>query len=203
MVNPKIKAIISDLGGVLINLEYDRFIKAFINKKPTLTKEVLFDSLYDMKLMYDLHSGKLDGNGIYNYAIDKLEMELTFDEFKKIWNDIMSLNSPMVEFLKNKKEKYRLIMLSNIGPIHHENIEQNFKEVLFFHDYVLSYMTGYAKPDKEIYELAIKKSKCKPNQCLFIDDLEENIDAARKSGIQTIHFKNFKQFEKEFYRLGL
>jgi HAD superfamily hydrolase (TIGR01509 family) len=59
------------------------------------------------------------------------------------------------------------------------------------------------KPDQEIFELLLKKTKAKPDETVFIDDFEENILAARKMGINCILFRNVRQLRKELAAFGV
>jgi FMN phosphatase YigB (HAD superfamily) len=60
-----------------------------------------------------------------------------------------------------------------------------------------SFMVGSMKPEPLIYEIAIKKSGFRPEEILFIDDLEANVQAAQNQGINTIHYVDFSSFSQE------
>lgn len=60
-----------------------------------------------------------------------------------------------------------------------------------------SFMVGSMKPEALIYEIAIKKSGFRPEEILFIDDLEINVQAARDLGINIIHYVDFSSFGQE------
>jgi HAD superfamily hydrolase (TIGR01509 family) len=67
-------------------------------------------------------------------------------------------------------------------------IKNNFPEILIFDAYILSYLEGCIKPDPRIYKAALEKAEAQADECLFIDDRGDNIDAANALGINTIHF---------------
>ena len=60
-----------------------------------------------------------------------------------------------------------------------------------------SFMVGSMKPDPLIYEVAIQKSGFRPEEILFIDDLEVNVQAAQDQGINIIHYVDFSSFSQE------
>jgi putative hydrolase of the HAD superfamily len=66
-----------------------------------------------------------------------------------------------------------------------------FDELTFFCEF------GINKPDPKIYEAFLSRIEIPPQECLFIDDLLENVDGAIKSGMNVIHFKSFLQFRQE------
>jgi epoxide hydrolase-like predicted phosphatase len=98
------------------------------------------------------------------------------------------INPDVVRSLRKLKPNYRLVLLSNTDVKHFAFIRGEFPEMFFFDEYVLSYEVGLMKPDPRIYEIALEKAKARAGECVFIDDLEENIEAAAKMGIHTIHF---------------
>ena len=75
--------------------------------------------------------------------------------------------------------------------------------MFIFDDYVLSFEAGYMKPDLRIFQIALERAKARAGECVFIDDLEENIEAAAKMGIHTIHFKAQTDLKTELCKLGL
>ena len=68
---------------------------------------------------------------------------------------------------------------------------------------VLSYQVGLAKPQKEIFEHALKELRLKAGECVFIDDKIENIAAAKSLGFKAIHFKDAEQLASELKGLGV
>ncbi len=101
------------------------------------------------------------------------------------------------------RSKYRLILLSNTDVMRFGFIRKRFPEILFFDAYVLSYEVGYMKPAPQIYKVALKKAKARAEECLFIDDREENVEAALKLGIHAIHFGPQANLEISLREYGL
>ena len=56
---------------------------------------------------------------------------------------------------------------------------------------------GYAKPEKECYQILLNKYSLVPEECLFIDDNETNVEVAESLGIKSIHFASFKTLKKD------
>ena len=104
-----------------------------------------------------------------------------------------TINNDIVMLIKRLKQmKYSLIVLSNANPVH---AEINYKRGLYsiFDKVYLSNEIKMAKPDKKIYDYVLKKSKLKPEECIFIDDREENVLVANELGIKGIVFTGYKE----------
>jgi epoxide hydrolase-like predicted phosphatase len=88
------------------------------------------------------------------------------------------------------------------------NVTRSFAEVLEskghyepFERKVLSYKVGLAKPDNAIYELSLKEADVKPNEAVFVDDVQKNIDMANSLGIHGVLFRGPKKLEKDLSAL--
>lgn len=190
----KIKNIILDLGGVLLNLNYQLTIDAFIN----LGIED-FQSLYTQANQSDLFNlfekGKITGEEFVD-GIKKYLPETTSDkDIINAWNAmLLDLPKERLEFLLELKEEYNLVLLSNTNTIHldffHNQLNEVFgKESLdsYFKTVYFSCDMGMRKPDAEIFEKLCKKEGFTPNETLFIDDTMQHVDGAKSIGIQAHH----------------
>lgn len=108
---------------------------------------------------------------------------------------------PWIQDLKRKG--YRTLYLSNFS----EKAETECAYALDFIPYldggILSYQVKVIKPMPEIYELLIKRYHLVPEECVFLDDTQANLDGADKFGIHTIHFRNRAQAVEELRKLGV
>lgn len=108
---------------------------------------------------------------------------------------------PWIQDLKGKG--YRTLYLSNFS----EKAETECAHALDFIPYldggILSYQAKVIKPMPEIYELLIERYNLVPEECVFLDDTQANLDGAGKFGIHTIHFRNHAQAVEELRKLGV
>lgn len=189
-----IKNLIFDLGGVLVSLDKDRCLTRF-------SREFGFNDFGDYLNPYaqkgffaDFESGKIDSQqfreivrshcsreGIEDYEIDQaLNSFLTIVETYK------------VELLLELKEKYNLLLLSNVNPIAWSRCCELFLEANgadiedVFENLYLSYEMKASKPGKEIFEMLIEDSKVNCSETLFIDDSPANIEMGKKMGLHTL-----------------
>lgn len=121
-----------------------------------------------------------------------------------MWTCIF-LPQPLIaeSLLENLAGRYRLMLLSNTNPIHYEMVQANFPLLRHFHDCILSYQAGALKPSSKIYQTALDRAQCKPEECFFTDDILINIEAAQKHGMHAVQFQNATQLEEEMRRRGI
>ena len=96
-----------------------------------------------------------------------------------------------------------MLVLSNFAAKAYTDCQ----DALGFLDYVdggiLSYRDKMVKPEPGIYRLLLERYDLKPEECVFLDDTEKNLEAAEAFGIYTIHFKNKEQAEEELKKIGV
>lgn len=104
--------------------------------------------------------------------------------------DIFWPNPPMEELLRELRGLgIRLVLLSNTCWPHIEHVRKHFSVLKHFDDLVLSCAVGAVKPERAIFEAAKKKIACEPAQCLYTDDILAFVEAGRRFGFQTHHFR--------------
>ena len=198
-----IKNIIFDLGNVLVNVEYEKFVNQL--KLNGVTEETycnFFKGGNYRLLGYE--SGEISSDDFITKCLNGLNLQMERSDFADSFNDIFSEIKPMsslVRKLSNEKN-YNLFLLSNTSPLHFEYIKQKYDFVNLLQKFALSYELKSLKPDDIIYERTIEYLAIDPAESVFIDDLEENCIAAQKFGIKTVcydkneHIKFEKEFEK-------
>lgn len=198
-----IRSVISDLGKVLITFDNSIFYRRLAAYSSIPEEDIAGKVNVYSEVGRAVDTGKLSPRGFYEKVKEILQMELSYEEFMPIYNDVFAANSPVIEVMRRLKNKYRLVMLSNTDVMRFGFIREKFPEVMFFDDYVLSYEVGYVKPDPRIYQAAVEKALAEPQECVFIDDRPENIAAAQDLGIRTIHFLDETDLASELRTFGL
>jgi putative hydrolase of the HAD superfamily len=94
-------------------------------------------------------------------------------------------------------------ILSNMGDNVLENMMREFKWLASFDALVWSYQLGIAKPDPAIYLHTLEKLGTRPEETLFLDDKQVNIDAARELGMKAILFTTVDQLRRDLIATGL
>ena len=126
----------------------------------------------------------------YSENFPKLSKEALID----IWNFMLKdFPESRLDFLKaiQQSSKYKLILLSNTNALHidyikdHVSFYEEFKNC--FDAFYLSHEINLVKPNQDIFEFILNKNKLKAEECLFIDDNQENINTANTLKIKTWH----------------
>lgn len=204
-----IKAILFDLGGVFLELDFSNFYEKVISPSPLNKPQApLMLRFFRQSDIY--HEGRMSDEEFYNLACDILQAdkeELSQEEFFKAFNSIIAgVNYDMVELLKKLKKRndIKLLAISNINSSHWEYLQnQKCEFIKYFDELILSHEVHLTKPDHEIFKVAIEKANCKPREILYIDDGLNNVKSARELAINGINFKEVQTLIKDLKELGI
>jgi len=183
-----IDAVLSDLGQVLLHFDNRRFFERLTKYTARSVEEIRAATHDHIALLDQFDTGRITPREFYERAVSVLDARVSEDVFYAAYNDVFSLNHPALAVVRALKPKYKLAMLSNTDPVRYAHIERVFPELGFFDAYVLSFKVGVMKPDPRIYREGLRLLGARPENALFIDDLQENLDGAARMGIQGIHF---------------
>jgi len=195
-----IKCIIFDLGGVIVELDFSRFFNEVITPSP-LNKPSTPIMMEFFRQSDTYHQGKISNEEFYQLACELLQVcSLDQKAFYNAFNSIIAdINLEMLDLIKTikKANHVKLMCISNINASHWKYLKkQNWDIWNIFDDFILSHEIQMTKPDPAIYQLAIKKANCKPEQILFIDDGLNNVKAAEEVGIKALRFSNIEKLKK-------
>ena len=202
-----IKAIIFDLGGVVIDLDFSNFYNKIISQSPINKPQTpIMLEFFRQSDIY--HQGKMTNVEFYQLACDLLQVcALDQVDFYNAFNSIISgFNHQVVELIKKIRDKneFKLIALSNINSSHWDYLlSKNWGFIEHFDELLLSHEIHLIKPQPKIFELVIQKASCKPEEIVFIDDGLNNIRSAQDFGIIGIKFTTFEELTIEFKKLDI
>ena len=196
------KAIIFDIGSVLVSFNYPDFLKHLgyseaVQKELDVIKEGgPFWQKMDRGLMTEEEGLKIYLDMIPTY---KKEAEYAFTHMAYYMEEI----TPTSRFLRAAKAKgYQVYYLSIYSHRNWEIIFERFDFFRLFDGGVVSYQVHQVKPDAEIYQTLLGKYGLAPENTLFIDDRDNNIRAAEKLGIHTLWLKPDTDLFAEAAELG-
>ncbi len=201
-----IKTIIFDLGRVLVDFNHltaaDKISKLCKN-----SPQEIFDLFFDSRLTADFESGKIKPLEFFSGVKNILKIDIGYEEFKQIWNDIFfrtERNIETYELARYLRSNYRLAMLSNINVLHFEYLKTRFPIFEAFHDLMLSYELGLRKPDPRIYKKAIEiVAASYPHEIFYTDDRPELIESASLLGIKSFVFENTEKLKSDLASCGV
>jgi putative hydrolase of the HAD superfamily len=196
MKTEKIDAIIFDLGGVIINLDYNRTSQAFEELGLSNFKEV-YSQFAQNSLFDDFETGKISAPHFINKLLPILPKSTSPNQVVAAWNAmILDFPKQKIALLSELKNKYRVFLLSNTNEIHMVKVKREWKKVSeypmedYFETIFLSHEMGMRKPDPEIFSTVCEREGLNPAKTLFIDDSPQHIEGAKSVGLNTIHLIN-------------
>jgi len=196
-MNPVIKTILFDLGNVIVPFDFKR---AYAKLEPLCNCEAadIPAKIRSTDLVTRFETGRVGPEQFVEELSAVLGLKIAFAQFCDLWTCIF-LPDPLIgeALLESLAGRYRLMLLSNTNPIHFDMVKTNYPLLRHFHDCVLSYETGSLKPSSKIFQAAIQRAQCKPEECFFTDDILINIEAARKHGMDAVQFQSAAQLEDE------
>ncbi|MGB0882303.1 MAG: HAD family hydrolase [Vicingaceae bacterium] len=189
-----IKNIIFDLGGVLLNLDFNLTLQAFVELGIADFKGY-YNKAKQVGLFDDFEIGRISEDQFCDQIRALSGIKKSNDEIIVCWN-AMLLNFPTVrkELLLKLKEELSIVLLSNTNETHvraflktvKKDIELDSLTPLFKHVYY-SNEIGFRKPNIDAFEFVLAQNNFKAEETLFIDDSIQHIEGAQKLGIKTYH----------------
>jgi len=186
-----IKAIVLDIGGVLLRTE-DRTSREQLEQKYDLPAGGSDKIVFDSDVAMESTLGNTGPELIWKNVADNLALSPEgLDAFKRSFWAGDRVDQELIHFLQECRVDYIVALLSNAWLNFRTVLAENYqiKEGQTVDKIFISSELGIAKPNKRIYEILAEKLNCEMNEILFVDDFIENIKAAKKLGIHTIHYK--------------
>ena len=193
-MNTKIKNIIFDLGGVILDID-ENIVYQELEKLGIDVKE-----LAHSKAFMDIMS-KFD-TGIYTATTFRRKMKaligqdkMTDQKFDSIWNAmLLDIPRERMEAIEQVKQHYKIFLMSNSNEIHYDLDVRDLQLRFGYHEFdelfdksYFSFAEHLEKPDPRFFELILDHEGLVPEETLFIDDTAENIKVAKSLGIHTYH----------------
>ena len=205
-MTPKIKNIIFDLGGVILDIDESLILKEL--KKDGVDIRQLIHSKEFEEIM-----SRFD-TGIYTAPTFRKRMKaligqekMTDQKFDSIWNAmLLDIPRERIEAIEQVKKHYKIFLMSNSNEIHYDlyvrDLQLRFGYNEFdalFHKSYFSFAEHLEKPDPRFFELILDHEGLQPEETLFIDDTEDNIKVAKTLGIKTYHISRAELVRNLFH----
>jgi putative hydrolase of the HAD superfamily len=202
-----IKNIIFDFGGVIINIDTNRLVQMLMAKGIDNIDQVHMH-LVNNNIYNGLETGHVSPEQFRDAIRSHLKIPQTDKEIDDDWNAIiLDIPAERVKLLENLRKNYNTFLLSNTNIIHFNHYNRYFSETFgydgladLFEKAYFSHEMGVRKPDPEIYKRVLEDSRLIPEETLFIDDNEDNIEAARALGILGYHLQEGTELTSIFQK---
>ncbi|MFA6940538.1 MAG: HAD family phosphatase [Clostridiaceae bacterium] len=187
-----IKNIIFDIGNTLLSFDPMEYLeKKFGNEE---TVNTLYETIFKSPEWQSLDRGTISQEeAVMRFCSRQPSLEKEIKCIMGNWSEILIPMEESITLLGYLKSSgCRIYLLSNFHETAFEYIYNKFSFIKEADGMVISCRVKLLKPEKEIYELLLNKYSLEPEECVFIDDFDKNIEAARELGIHGICFKDAK-----------
>jgi HAD superfamily hydrolase (TIGR01509 family) len=199
----KFRAVIFDIGRVLIRIDVGRAMKS-LAPGTSLSPEELWLAIGKDPRWKDWQEGRISARDWHLHVKQRFGGSATFERFTEAWNLVLDPEPILSNELFEKLSKnYRLGLLSNTDPIHVAYIESQYDFFSHFPVRVYSCVIGAAKPSPLIYREALRACRVRAEEAVYVDDIAAYVGAARRLGMAGIQFQSSEQLELAFHDLGL
>lgn len=198
-----IRNVVFDIGNVLAAFRWKEYFADFGYPKEIL--ERLYDATVRSPIWSEFDRGEADDEKLMQLFIQNdpgIEREL-----RETLSNVHGLVGrydyaiPWIQELKTKG--YRVYYLSNFARRAYEDCLDAMDFIPYMDGGILSFRDRVIKPSPEIYQLLLSRYGLKAEECVFLDDLRSNVDAARQQGWQGIVFEDREQACRELREMGV
>lgn len=197
-----VKLLVFDMGHVFVDFEWETVCQGFCDRAGITRDEFKPILKHIASLGYE--SGRAQTADVLREINAQLaDLNLTEEEFHTLWNATFRENEEMAALLQSLKKDRPIYLLSNTNDSHYSYLERTHQVSRHFEELILSYLVGSSKPEEAIYLEVLRRSGLKAEECLFVDDLPANIEAASKLGMNTIRFVGIADLKERLASFGI
>jgi putative hydrolase of the HAD superfamily len=197
------RAIIFDVGRVLVRLDIERALQALAKDTP-LTVQEIWPAIQNDPRWPDWQEGRVNPRDWHLHLCRRFGVRMSFEQFRDAWNRVIDPQPVFEEsFIEKLSKKYRVALLSNIDPIHVEHIEATLSFLRFFPARIYSCRVGARKPSPLIYREALKACRTPAPQAVYVDDVPAFAEAGARLGLSALVFRSREQLLADFRSLGI
>lgn len=195
----EINTVVFDVGRVLFDFSFSRFFKLMEDHGagpigPDIYQRIDLDAYEHGQISSERFIDRL--SALTTRPIDRKELV-------EHWQNIFTGIPEMLRLAEELKSRYQVLLLSNTSELHWNHLESRHQIENLAHGVVTSFRVGAMKPNPVIYKHAEDTFSLTPTRCVFIDDIQENIDGAKARGWQGIHHRSPETTRVELRALGV
>ena len=203
-----VKAIIFDLGAVILNINYQNTIDEF-KKLGVKNPNSFYSKKTQTHLFNQIETGKISQKE-FLLQLQKETSDASIQQVKNAWNAmLLGLPEERIKLLKSLNQNYTIFLLSNTNALHICEFKKKLgnKEYAEFYNLFdkvyYSHKIGFRKPQTEVFTIILNQNKLAAHEVLFIDDSPQHIEGAKKLGIKTHHLQDNEEVTTLFPDLVL
>ncbi len=195
-----IRNVVFDVGGVLLHLRYQPFVRYLteagvgLDDLPAWLREIDLDAH---------ERGEMTGRELLARLAASTPRPLDPGELEARWLDMFERWDEMVDLAEGLMADYRVYLLSNVGDLHWRHLGDRYGIDRIGHGAIASFLVGATKPSAAIYREAERRFALEPAATVFIDDLERNVVGARACGWHAIRHADAATTRRALRELGV
>jgi glucose-1-phosphatase len=195
-----IRAVVLDFGNVVCRFEPRLFVERLLrlSKIPVGNVADMLHRSVDLGRAYE--TGLITSDQFFEGICARYGLVVEKGEFIDAFVHIFMPILPTFDLIRQLKPRYKLGLLSNTNEWHFEYGIKSVEVFPLFDAVTLSFQVGAMKPDARIYSDMLGKLRLEPNECVYVDDIEENVEAGRRIGMKTIQYMSPDQCLAELRR---
>jgi len=211
---PSIEAVVFDIGRVLIDFSFDRAFHAAAQFAALPPKEIRdrlfgqgdFAGMDREKDVVEFECGRITAKEFHTRVEKQLNCTFPYADFVRAWNCIFTgeVETTLAHLHQlHDVGKVKVGILSNTNQLHMDYLRERMPVFGKLAHVYASHEIGHRKPDVSSYQHVLDAMKVPAHRTVFVDDLPDNIEAARKLGMHTIHVMNHDIVGPALAKLGL
>lgn len=178
------------MGGVILRM-FDEQPRQGLADELKLPLDQIYWAIFDSPVAKQAGLGQVTTIEHWQWVIDYLGLpQAQLPEFFQRFCSADQIDQELIAYIRKLRHQYRVALLSNASDNIRQLLTQTWGVANAFDEIIISAEVGMLKPDAQIYHLAVDRLGIKPQEAIFIDDIFENVQAARNAGLQAIHFIN-------------
>ena len=203
MSAPNPQALLFDLGGVVIDIDFDRAFQTWcaISRLPfdEIKRAFKFDERYEQH-----ERGELPGPAYFEYLASILKLNGTFDQIAAGWNAIyVGESSETAELVRSARAHIPCFAFTNTNPTHQVAWSSMFPGVTrSFERVFTSHEIGLRKPEPKAFEHIAHAISVPLTSIMFFDDLLANVESAVSAGLQAVHVRSPSDIRNALQAVG-
>jgi putative hydrolase of the HAD superfamily len=198
-----IKTIIFDFGNV-IGFFSHRLTSQRWAAYADEPQEIIHAYLFGGELETGFDSGRLSAAQLLKQARERFSLRCTDEVLANAFADIFRPNLDVCELVPRLRPRYRLLLASNTNELHCRQFKHQFADTLkHFDGFIFSHEIGVCKPQPAFFKHCLALADAGPEQCLFIDDMGQNVAGALSCGLQAIQYSGQENLPARLANLGV
>ncbi|MSR31961.1 MAG: HAD family phosphatase [Gemmataceae bacterium] len=195
--------LVFDFGNVIGYFSHRKAAEQ-LSRFTTTPVETLVQTLFHCQTEIELESGRFTPEQFRDFMRKELNLRCSDKEFDTGFSDMFTPNLEVCSLIPALAARHRLLLLSNTNWFHAGQFIRQFATVLKHFDRLfLSHEMGVRKPAQAIYRMLNENAGVAPAECLFIDDMEANIEAARENGWRGILYQSSAALVQQLNQAGI